>query len=1117
MEELIGQSLDRYQLVSLLGEGGMGAVFKARDITLQRDVAIKIMHPQFARRPDFQERFLQEARTAARMSHPGIVQVHDFGQARSHLYIVMEFIPGDNLRQMLQDLRATNQWIVLPEAIQIVQQVSLALDYAHRQGVLHRDIKPDNVMLKAEPSEGLSYRPVITDLGLAKLAEGGLLTQEGMSMGTPAYMSPEQAMGQATDARSDVYSLGILLYELAVGRLPFRVKTITEAIRCHTKEPPPPPRSIRPDLPEPMERILLRALAKDPADRFPNAKALADALVDALPAASVATAPPTALAGAVSLMTQYQQSLVEARGSSILEEFPEPPADLSQDRVSILAQDHTIRSVSMKPGGLTIGRSADNDVALDDSKVSRHHARIEFDGTNYQVVDLNSTNGTYLANVKLLPGVAEVWTPDKALRIGDHWLRLEQARRPGGTAMFRSDGTMVAPSLIRSSAGPGRVGVFMERAQLSVEPGSSTTASVIVLNQGPVVDHFQTSVEGVPADWVPVIPPPVRLMPGAQQEVTLTIQPSRSPQSRAGRYPLAIRVASQDAPDQVAEVKGTLTVAAYSQFSSDLKLQRIRAGKPAQVTVQNQGNTRQTFTLAWQDRADELAFQPPQARLTVPEGQVAAAEFRAVPRQRRWIGGTKTYPFSAQVSSAEGETRTHNGEVLSSGLIPVWFPPFLFFICLLLAGAGALAYGWKSSQDAQATQTAIASQTFGAQTAEATLTLIALTDTDGDGLTDVEEGKLGTDATKADTDGDGLSDKEEVGGGTEPTNADTDGDGLSDGDEKSWGADPQVVDTDGDTLPDGKEVHGWEVNGQTFHTSPINSDTDGDTLPDNVDPDPGKLPTPTPPPTSTSTPTFTPIPTDTPTPTSTPPPTGTSTPTPSPTSTLSPTPTPTEEEEPASTVDATGLNPSSPAGLRFGQNVNIAFNYSTNEAGGVRIFARPFANGARASNYAASGSPIYPVGAGSGSGSFTIQSGQVTVDQIRFQMWNADQSTLLHESFVPVNYRFTDHAISAINLNPSSPAQLTFGQDVNITFHYSTNQAGGVRIFPRPFANGARAPNYAASGSPIYPVGEGNGSASFTISSGEVTVDQIRFQVWTADQNQLLDEWFITVNYRFTD
>ena len=688
LDQLVGQSLDRYQIVELLGEGGMGAVFKARDVTLQRDVAIKVMQPQAARQSNFQERFLQEARTAARLDHPGIVKVFDFGQAQGLLYIVMEFIPGDNVRQMLKDLKAADRWIALPEAVQLVRQVCLALYYAHQQGILHRDIKPDNIMLKPGEADGLPYRPVITDLGLAKLVEGGLLTQDGMSMGTPSYMSPEQAMGEKSDARSDVYSLGILLYELAAGRLPFPIRTLTEAIRYHTKEPPPPPRSVRPDLPEPLERVIMRALEKDPADRFTDAAALAKALQEALSTPEATQMQAATQLGEVGLMTQYQQSIARQRGPSIMGQFPEAPADLGQDRISILAPDGGVRAHPIRGQEVTIGRGADADLVLDDPKVSRHHARVKFDGTDYRVLDLNSTNGTYLANAKLLPGVPEVWAPDKALRIGDCWLRLERAqqRGPGRTAAIA--GTMASAGLASMGTGAGRVAAFTEKPELSVDPGSSTTATVTILNQGPVVDHFQVSVAGLPADWVPALPPLIRLLPGAQQQVSVAIQPPRSPKSRAGTYPLTIRVTSQDQPGQVAELQARLTVNPYSQFQGELKPQSVRAGKTAQLRVENLGNMPQTFSLTWQDRAEELDFRPPQAQLTVPEGQVAATEFRAVARERRWIGGKKPHPFSAQVISQEGEKLALNGEAVSAGLIPAWLPPLLLVpliaLCVLL-------------------------------------------------------------------------------------------------------------------------------------------------------------------------------------------------------------------------------------------------------------------------------------------------------------------------------------------------------------------------------------------------------------------------------------------------
>lgn len=830
MEKLIGQTLNRYKIVSLLGEGGMGAVFKAHDLTLQRDVAIKVMHGHYARQPNFQERFLQEARTAARLDHPGIVQVHDFGQDRSQLYIVMEFIPGDNLGKMMRDLRAQKKWIMLPESISLIRQVALALDYAHRQGVLHRDLKPGNIMIEPEASEGLPYRPVITDLGLAKLVEGGLVTVDGTSMGTPAYMSPEQSMGMATDARSDVYSLGVLLFELSTGRLPFPASTLTEARRYHAETPVPMPRSIREDLPDELEKIILKSMEKDPSRRYQNASALAEALKGAVPGASTAVSAPTALQGAVSLFTQYQQSLVEQRGASIFEEF-EPPSDVSKDRIQILSPDRTSKSLPLKRPGITIGREPDCDVVIDDRSASRQHARVDFDGANYRVADLNSSNGTYLANARLLPGIPEIWTPDKALRIGNTWFRLVLAGGAGSaSAGVRSPSTQVDFSRVTSSGGQGRVGLFIETAQITAEPGQATSIPIVLLNQGAVVDHFQISVGGVPAPWVTVPPKPIQMMPGDQNETTILIRPPRTPQGRAGRYPVTIRVISQDAPEQFVETQAVLTVSSFSQFSSELHPQKIRANQTGRVTVRNQGNTQETFSMSWKDRGNELAFTPPKTMLNVPAGQDASAEFSAKPHKRAWIGGEKIHSISVQVESAQAQSQTHAGEVISRALIPAWVLPLALVMCLVLAGilvmlsSSMIGRANQATQTARANRTAVAiavQETNQAGTAAvlaienanqatrdaATVTATWLeADDDKDGLTNGKELELNTLPNKRDTDEDGLDDGAEVNiHKTDPLNPDSDGDGIKEGEEVSRGMNPLSPDSDQDGIPDAQD------------------------------------------------------------------------------------------------------------------------------------------------------------------------------------------------------------------------------------------------------------------------------------------------------------------------
>lgn len=527
MDHLVGQTLNRYQILNLLGEGGMGAVYRAHDTTLQRDVAIKVMHSNFARQPNFQERFLQEARTAARLDHPGIVQIYDFGSFRSQLYIVMKFIPGDNLEDMLRELHGQDRWLPLGEAVQLISQVALALDYAHRQGVLHRDIKPGNIMLESEVSNGLPYRPVVTDLGLAKLIQGSTMTQEGTSMGTPAYMSPEQAQGKTTDARSDVYSLGVLLYELATGRLPFNPRTITEAIQAHVHTPPPPPRRVRPDLPEAIESIILKAIEKDPPRRYQNALALSEALKAASPAAARVVSAPAGIGATISLLTQYQNSMVDVRGPSVLQEFDPANLGASQDRIQVLADDQTTHEIQFKYPSMIVGRDPEADIHLDDPKVSRNHARIETDGGVFRVTDLGSTNGTFISNHRLMANLPQVWHPGQSLRIGGAHLRLLPA---GGTAGAEATLPNMAPvATVPAVGGTTRVASsqaptyaftsLLEPVALRV----GAVGRVIVRNMGTAADRFTINWFS-PGDSLSFNPPALEIDIPAGQEVVAEFQ-----------------------------------------------------------------------------------------------------------------------------------------------------------------------------------------------------------------------------------------------------------------------------------------------------------------------------------------------------------------------------------------------------------------------------------------------------------------------------------------------------------------------------------------------------------------------------------------------------------------
>ncbi|HTR20180.1 MAG TPA: protein kinase [Gemmatimonadales bacterium] len=260
---------DRYAIEREIGRGGMATVYLAQDLKHDRQVAVKVLHPELAATLG-PERFLREIKVAARLSHPHIVSLHDSGEVGGFLYYVMPFIEGESLRDRLN----REHQIPLDEALQITRHVASALAYAHSTGVVHRDIKPENVMLHQGEA-------VVTDFGIAKAvtsAAGNNLTQTGSAVGTPAYMSPEQAAGDPVDNRSDVYSLACMLYEMLTGRHPFEANTAQAMLVKHLTETAPSLRAVRADLPPAVEQAVAKALAKKASDRFATAMEFAQAL-----------------------------------------------------------------------------------------------------------------------------------------------------------------------------------------------------------------------------------------------------------------------------------------------------------------------------------------------------------------------------------------------------------------------------------------------------------------------------------------------------------------------------------------------------------------------------------------------------------------------------------------------------------------------------------------------------------------------------------------------------------------------------------------------------------------------------------------------------------------------
>src|SRR5205085_7679232 len=281
--------LGKYELRERLGRGGMGEVWKAFDTQLQRNVAIKLLHADLQSDPSFVTRFQREAQVIASLHHPNIVQIFDFQVSQSTesqsstAYMVMDFVEGQTLADYIRSTSRTGKFPPAEDLIHLFTPISAAIDYAHQKGMIHRDIKPANILLdKRHTSRNPLGELILTDFGIAKLIGTSSNTLSGWWFGTPLYTSPEQARGYPGNERSDLYSLGIILYEICTGVLPFQGENAAAILMQHVNAMPTSPVLINPSIPPALTLVILRSIAKDPEARFPSAVAMTIALAEAL-------------------------------------------------------------------------------------------------------------------------------------------------------------------------------------------------------------------------------------------------------------------------------------------------------------------------------------------------------------------------------------------------------------------------------------------------------------------------------------------------------------------------------------------------------------------------------------------------------------------------------------------------------------------------------------------------------------------------------------------------------------------------------------------------------------------------------------------------------------------
>jgi serine/threonine protein kinase len=925
-KQMIGQIIDHYRVETLLGKGGIGTVYQAEDLNLTRPVALKIIYPQFNNQRHYHEHILQQARMAARLTHPSIATIYNFDHAGGNLYLAMEFVPGNSLASLLGQLRQQHKILRLDEALLLMAQIADALSYAHQHGMLHRNLKPSNILIKPLGNLAQNARAVVTDFGMTRLLKGDVKSAPVALVDALPYMSPEQCVGNSVDGRSDLYSLGIILYQLTTGLLPFDITSPTEAMVMHALETPPSPRVRQPAMPKSVAAIINRAIEKQPSDRYQDAEQMADDLRHA--AANLSNAnlqayapgtfitlqaltspvieeqltpsgykrgrnsrpidswlplpedelivllqeeldgtvtepdsnveldstiddPPFIAAPAAVLPQRMRKetAVTDTQHTPVIPNTPRTkpkmtssnPVPVHQmetiDQVIISRPGRSPRAVKLDKDRLTIGRSQDNDIVLSTRDVSRTHARLEQTPTGWQVVDLNSSGGTYWGDHKLVANVPESWNANQSLRIGPYTLRWQHARSPRPFRPNEQEDAVtelheVPLTGTQTSSRTGQFSLMVNPTVFMLAPGDEATVQIELFNQGTQGEQFTLRVVDLPAEMVLLSQNSVYVAPGERAKMPISLHVPTESRIKAGHHPYQIIVRCESDVEETAVVSARVTVAPSSQFSMEVWPLEVKSNGQCQVLVRNEGNGINRFSLVGQSNEPSLRFEGQRGQIRLDPGQATTVAMSVMSDDRPFLGRSRRHPFEIRVRNDMGEAIMQQGHLVLKPIIPSWALPVVEILLVILLASLAISrfFGEDARQvdngrpvmalDDVENNVGVAVEDPGIAVNESVPTENATGENADFAVPDEFDEDVGVADPSAstdenDTDGDGLSDSDEINVyGTDPDFADTDLDGTSDGEEIANGTDPlrfPISSGASDAAPPAAEVDDFAV------------------------------------------------------------------------------------------------------------------------------------------------------------------------------------------------------------------------------------------------------------------------------------------------------------------